>query len=76
MTFHIEKKWNICRNPLCDAFFSIKKVKTGQEKNISKVYSENTVGERGTQELFARFRSENFDVKDAPLSHWKVNDIL
>lgn len=49
-------------------------------RKICAVYGENAVSERRTQEWFARFRSGNFDVKDAPRSGRpvteKANEIL
>ncbi|CAH2092000.1 unnamed protein product [Euphydryas editha] len=49
-------------------------------RKICEVYGENAVSERWTQEWFARFRSGNFDVKDAPRSGQpvteKVDEIL
>ncbi|CAH2103465.1 unnamed protein product [Euphydryas editha] len=49
-------------------------------RKICEVYGENAVSERRTQEWFARFRSGNFDVKDAPRSGRpvteKVDEIL
>ena len=63
-------------------FFTIKKGKNAVEacRKILEVYGKNAVIERTTQELFARFRSGNQDVKNASRSNRpiteKVGEIL
>ncbi|KAF2897579.1 hypothetical protein ILUMI_08596, partial [Ignelater luminosus] len=52
--------------------YAIKTVKGG--KALGPVYGENAVSERRTRERFVRFRSENFDVKDAPRSGRPVTE--
>jgi len=50
--------------------FNYKKGKNAAKtcRKFYEIYGENAVSERRIQEWFARFRSGNLDVKDAPLS--------